>query len=137
MREEVTPVGAFIGRHTMAELEGIDAALLDNEDLLRKILAGSLTVAGATVLDITSKRFQPQGVTVLLLLAESHASIHTYPELGAAFVDVFTCGERADPGYATRLVAEALKPTTLNLHTVARGHTERIAAKNGDEPQTG
>ncbi|WP_441951921.1 adenosylmethionine decarboxylase [Nocardia sp. 2TAF39] len=131
MREESTAVGAFTGRHAIAEFEGIDPALLDDEELLRDILAGSLAMAGATVIDITSKRFVPHGITVLLLLSESHASIHTYPEIGAAFVDVFTCGERADPGYATRLVADALKPTTLSLHTFSRGRTDRNPAEAG------
>lgn len=126
----MTAVGAFAGRHAIAEFEGVDPALLDDEKLLRDILTGSSTTAGATVLDIASKRFVPQGITVLLLLSESHASIHTYPELGSAFVDVFTCGDVADPRYAVLLLAEALKPTVLNLFTISRGH-ERTIVNSG------
>jgi S-adenosylmethionine decarboxylase proenzyme len=63
----------------------------------------------------------PHGVTVVAMLAESHASVHTYPELGASFVDVFTCGESADPERAVRLLAEALGADSLRLTTVLRG----------------
>ena len=57
-----------------------------------------MSEAGATLCEVMSHRFAPQGVTVLAMLAESHASVHTYPELGTVFVDVFTCGETADDG---------------------------------------
>jgi ornithine decarboxylase len=58
---------------------------------------------------------------VLALLAESHASVHTYPERGSVFVDVFTCGHRADPNAAVRLLGEALGATTSSVQTVHRG----------------
>jgi S-adenosylmethionine decarboxylase len=117
-----TVVGAFAGRHAIAELEGVAAALLDDEQLLRKVLSTALTEAGATILDMTSKQFVPQGVTVLALLSESHASIHTYPEVGSAFMDVFTCGHRADPDHVVQLVAKALHTPIVHKKTINRGH---------------
>lgn len=114
-------VGAFSGRHAIAELEGVAATLLDDEQLLRDILTSALLEAGATVLDVTSKQFAPQGVTVLALLSESHASLHTYPEIGSAFMDVFTCGHRADPEHVVHLVAEALHTPAVQLKTIPRG----------------
>jgi ornithine decarboxylase len=117
-----TTVGAFTGRHVLAEFEGVDPALLNDVAFLHATLTRSLAEAGATVCDVVSKRFTPQGVTVLALLSESHASLHTYPELGSVFLDVFTCGHRADPELATRLLAEALAATSTNISTVRRGH---------------
>ncbi|HVV25232.1 MAG TPA: adenosylmethionine decarboxylase [Pseudonocardiaceae bacterium] len=114
-------VGVFAGHHVFAEFEGIDASLLDDVAFLRVTLERSLDSAGATVCDIVSKRFAPQGVTVLALLSESHASLHTYPEVGSVFVDVFTCGNRADPELAMRLLAEALGATSPNITTIRRG----------------
>jgi hypothetical protein len=67
-------------------------------------------------------------ITVLALLAESHASVHTYPEVGSTFVDVFTCGERADPEKAVRLLAEALGTTSVELSSVARGPSDSLLA---------
>lgn len=117
----VQTVGSFTGQHVLAEMEGIDAALLNDEALLRDILATALEQAGATVLEVTSKRFDPQGVTVLALLSESHASLHTYPEIGSVFVDVFTCGHRAKPEFAVQLLAEALRTPVVHAKTIHRG----------------
>lgn len=117
----VQTVGSFTGQHVLAEMEGIDADLLNDEPLLRDILVRVLDQAGATVLDVTSKRFEPQGVTVLALLSESHASLHTYPEIGSVFVDVFTCGHRAKPELAVQLLAEALRTPVVHAKTIRRG----------------
>jgi S-adenosylmethionine decarboxylase proenzyme len=114
-------VGNFAGQHVLAEFEGVDPRLLDDVAFLRVTLERSLDRAGATVCDVVSKRFAPQGVTVLALLSESHASLHTYPEVGAVFLDVFTCGNRADPELAMRLLAEALAATSTNITTISRG----------------
>ncbi|WP_020671749.1 adenosylmethionine decarboxylase [Amycolatopsis nigrescens] len=114
-------VGVFAGRHVLAEFDGIDPALLDDPDFLRAALSTALTESGATVCELVSQQFQPQGVTVLAMLAESHASVHTYPEIGAVFVDVFTCGERADPEHAVRLLADALGTGSVRMSTIKRG----------------
>lgn len=99
---------SFAGRHVLAELTGVDPALLDDEPALRAATAAALAEAGATVVQVVAHRFAPHGVTVLALLAESHASLHTWPERGAAFVDVFTCGGTADPERAVALLAGRL-----------------------------
>lgn len=116
-----TTTGTFAGRHVLAELHGIEPAVLDDVDFLSETLQRALKQAGATVCDVVSKRFDPQGVTVLALLAESHASLHTYPERGSVFADVFTCGWRADPTEAIRLLADSLGATRVQTQTVHRG----------------
>lgn len=116
-------VGTFSGTHVLAELGRVDPRVLDDTTFLRDSLDRALTDAGATVYELVARRFEPQGVTVLAMLAESHASIHTYPELGTAFVDVFTCGESADPERAVRLLADALGTDELTTSTVRRGRT--------------
>ncbi|WP_026454062.1 adenosylmethionine decarboxylase [Saccharomonospora iraqiensis] len=121
MPSEFVPVGVFSGKHVLAELEDIEPQLLDDETFLRSTLANTLTDAGATVCEVIAHRFEPQGVTVLAMLAESHASVHTYPEIGAVFVDVFTCGERADPERAVTLLADALGTGSVSMSTFHRG----------------
>lgn len=115
------PVGLFAGRHALAELAGIPPALLDDEAYLRDLVTRAVTECGATLCDLVSKRFEPQGVTVLALLAESHASLHSYPERGSVFVDVFTCGDRADPQVAVDVLAAGLHATHVNATIVRRG----------------
>ncbi|HVV10166.1 adenosylmethionine decarboxylase [Amycolatopsis sp.] len=117
----MSDVGAFAGRHVLAELDGIEPDLLDDPEFLRRALTSAVSEAGATVCEVVAHRFAPHGVTVLALLAESHASIHTYPEIGSAFADVFTCGEKADPEKAVELLATALGTESVQMSVVERG----------------
>lgn len=124
------PVGLFTGQHVLAELEGVAEQLLDDEQFLRDALHSALSRSQATVCEVIAKRFEPQGVTVLALLSESHASLHTYPEEGSIFIDVFTCGHTAQPERAVELLAEALRPESVNTRTIRRGrdYPEELAS---------
>ncbi|MBK0870728.1 MAG: adenosylmethionine decarboxylase [Saccharopolyspora sp.] len=124
------PVGLFTGQHVLAELEGVAEQLLDDEQFLRDTLHSALSRSQATVCEVIAKRFEPQGVTVLALLSESHASLHTYPEEGSIFIDVFTCGHTAQPERAVELLAEALRPESVNTRTIRRGrdYPEELAS---------
>ena len=80
------------GRHLILDLYDCDPGILDDYDELTRLLEAALSMAGATILRIFGEKFEPQGVTLLALLAESHASIHTWPELGYCAIDLYTCG---------------------------------------------
>lgn len=81
-----------VGTHCILELAGCPHGLLDDEDYVRASLTLAVEQAGCTLVGLQSHSFNPQGVTALALLAESHLSIHTWPERGFAAVDMFTCG---------------------------------------------
>ena len=128
---------SFSGRHVLAELRGVETARLADERGLTDALRGALHDGGATVLDVVSHRFDPQGTTVMALLSESHASVHAYPEAGAAFVDVFTCGEDADPELVVDALARELEAAEVSAQVVARGAGLAPAAAGNrevDEP---
>jgi S-adenosylmethionine decarboxylase len=112
----------FAGWHVLAELDGASPHVLDDEPGLTAALESALRECGATVCEVVSRRFHPRGVTVLALLSESHASLHTYPEVGSVFVDVFTCGSKADPERAVRSLAAAIGASVQSCRTVRRGH---------------
>ncbi|WP_054814159.1 adenosylmethionine decarboxylase [Nocardia arizonensis] len=113
----------FTGWHVLAEFGGVDATLCDDLERLESALRESLIAAGVTICDVVHKKFDPQGVTVLALLSESHASIHTYPESGDIFVDVFTCGSiGAGATKAVELLRDALSPTDVRMQVIQRGH---------------
>ncbi|MEU4319511.1 adenosylmethionine decarboxylase [Nocardia fluminea] len=124
----------FTGWHVLAEFGGVDTALCDDLERLESALRESLIAAGVTICEVVHKKFDPQGVTVLALLSESHASIHTYPESGDIFVDVFTCGSiGAGATKAVELLRDKLSPTTVRMQTVQRGHgAEKIYEPVGD-----
>jgi len=84
-------------RHILFTLKGCDSDLLDDENYIRDTLYHASVQCNSTLLALNSHKFQPQGVTCVAMLAESHISIHTWPEVGMAVCDVFTCGEHTEP----------------------------------------
>ncbi|MCC2686738.1 MAG: adenosylmethionine decarboxylase [Paenibacillaceae bacterium] len=109
------------GRHVAVDAWGVDFALLDNADWLKSQMVEAAEVCGATVLSVQAKQFEPQGATVLVLLSESHISIHTYPERGFAALDCYTCGETVDPQLAIDHMISVLKPQTVQAKKLIRG----------------
>jgi S-adenosylmethionine decarboxylase len=110
-----------VGRHVIAELLGGNPNLLNDERYLRAALKEAAERAGGTVLDVTSHKFTPQGVTALALLSESHISIHTWPEHGYSAVDVFTCGSHTNPQLACDFLKKALECTGESIKVLERG----------------
>ena len=109
-----------VGKHCILELYGCDPAKLDDEAFLRSLITMAVQRAGATLLDLITHHFEPQGVTGLALLAESHLSIHTWPESGYAAVDVFTCGDHTMPEQACQILCRDLEATNHSLRSFRR-----------------
>ena len=116
--------GAFFGKHTVGELYNVNPQKLNDIVFLTELLCAAATKAGATVCGVLNKQFDPQGITVLVLLEESHASFHSYPELGALFLDIFTCGSKCDPGNAFNFICSVLDCVEYEMKTVKRGCQE-------------
>lgn len=85
-----------LGRHLLVEYFGCNPSLLDDEEGIRTLMRGAAKAAGATEVAVVFHRFSPQGVSGVVVVEESHLSIHTWPEYGYAAVDFYTCGE-CDP----------------------------------------
>ena len=111
-----------VGVHCILELKGCPSHLLDDEQLILETMIAASQRAMSTLLDITSHKFEPQGVTALALLAESHISIHTWPESGYAAVDIFTCGETARPRVACEHFVREFQAADHTLTVLPRGN---------------
>lgn len=109
------------GRHVAVDTWGVDFEVLNNAELLQAHLVEAAEACGATVLSVQAKQFEPQGATVLVMLSESHLSIHTYPERGFAAVDCYTCGETVDPQLAIDYLVSILKPEKAYAKKLIRG----------------
>ena len=109
------------GIHCIAELYDCPRDLLDDESFITGALRGAVEEGLATLLHEVSHKFHPQGVTALGLIAESHVAIHTWPEVGYAAIDVFTCGDRADAEKACEYLARALKSGRHTIRKLTRG----------------
>ena len=109
-----------IGRHCILELYQCDHARLNDEAFIRTTITSSAKIADATLINLVTHSFKPQGVTGLALLAESHISIHTWPEIGYAAIDVFTCGDHTMPEKACNLLAKDFLAKYLSFKNIAR-----------------
>ena len=108
------------GKHLLLDLYRCDFEKLNDESFLRCTLNRSAKLANATVLNLISNKFEPQGVTAIALLAESHISIHTWPESYYSAVDIFTCGQNMMPELASKYLIEALKAEEHSLRFIKR-----------------
>ena len=107
-------------KHFLLELYRCDYEKLNDESFLRCTLNRAAKLAKATVLNLISNKFDPQGVTAIALLAESHISIHTWPESNYSAVDIFTCGQNMMPELASKYLIEALKAEEHCLRIIER-----------------
>jgi S-adenosylmethionine decarboxylase proenzyme len=110
-----------LGRHLLVELQDCDKEALNNLDFLREVMLDAAVACGAVVLGDSFHRFSPQGVSGVVVIAESHLSIHTWPEYAYAAVDVFTCGTAVEPRKAAEVLIEKLGSKNPSLTEVQRG----------------
>lgn len=109
-----------VGRHWLLDLFACAPEPLNDAELLRRLLTGAAEQAGAQIVAQVFHPFAPHGVTGVLVISESHLSIHTWPELGYAALDFYTCGS-ADAEAALTAIARALRAGRAELVEVRRG----------------
>jgi S-adenosylmethionine decarboxylase len=109
------------GRHVAVDTWGVSFDMLNSAESLQSHMVEAAEACGATVLSVQAQQFEPQGATVLVLLSESHLSIHTYPEKGFAAIDCYTCGETVDPQAAIDYLVSVLKPERTYAKKLVRG----------------
>jgi S-adenosylmethionine decarboxylase len=112
---------AALGKHLLLELKDCDTGLLNDMEYLREVLSDVARLIGATVIKDSFYQFSPQGISGVVIIAESHLSIHTWPEYGFAAVDVFTCGEVIEPVKAVKPMADRLKAKSTSYIELKRG----------------
>lgn len=109
------------GRHVVADIWGMNFELINDAELLQKFMVEIAETCRLTILSVKACKFEPQGVTIIMLLAESHFSIHTYPEKGFAAIDCYTCGEEVDPSDVVTKFLAILKPDECYVKKLVRG----------------
>lgn len=120
-----------LGKHMLLELKDCDAGLLNDMEYLREALNAVAILIGATVIKDSFYQFSPQGISGVVIIAESHISIHTWPEFCYAAVDVFTCGEVIQPAKAVKPLAEKLRAKSTSYLELKRGVMMESPAATG------
>jgi len=112
---------AALGRHILCEAFGCDSELLNDRQKVEATMVQAALEAGAEVREVAFHQFSPQGVSGVVVISESHLAIHTWPEIGYAAIDVFTCGERVDPWQACNYLIESFRAQNATTTEVKRG----------------
>jgi S-adenosylmethionine decarboxylase len=110
-----------LGTHIVCELSGCDPNALSDVDTVHAMMIQAALAARATIMESAFYRFEPQGVSGTVILAESHLSIHTWPERGYAAMDFYTCGDHTDPWLACEYAARALSARNMLTTEFKRG----------------
>lgn len=108
-----------MGHHILISLYGISFNLLNNIDGIRNAFDEAVDACGATVLNRFFHKFHPQGVTIVYALAESHLSIHTFPENGCCAIDIYTCGDM-NARKGMDVLIDYFKPIEISMQEVKR-----------------
>lgn len=110
-----------LGKQILADMYDCDPLVLDDEGSIRTIMLEAARVCGATVISASFRRFEPHGISGVVVIAESHLAIHTWPEHGYAALDLFTCGESVQPEVCFAYLREALHSKESTMQTIERG----------------
>jgi S-adenosylmethionine decarboxylase proenzyme len=111
----------ILGRHLLAELADCDSSALNNLPELEKVMIEAARHSGATVVNSVFHHYNPQGLSGIVVIAESHISIHTWPEYGYAAVDCFTCGSSVNPWKALEHLKKMLGAKNVQVKDLNRG----------------
>jgi len=112
------------GDHYLVDLHDCDPELIAIAKTTEEALLSAATRCGSTIIEHHFHQFSPHGVSGVILIAESHFSVHTWPEDGFVAVDIFTSGEVMKPEVAIRILEEAFSAGRVNIMKVARGVLE-------------
>jgi S-adenosylmethionine decarboxylase len=128
----------YLGNHLLVELYECDSDKLNDLKKVERVLGEAVRISGATALKASFHQFEPQGVSGVIIIAESHFTIHTWPEYGYAALDIFTCGESIDSLKALDYIEKELDVKTLSVIEMKRGNihfplkiSKKISSKVG------
>lgn len=112
------------GMHLILELSGCEREIINDLDQVRKILTEAAIAANAEILETVFHKFSPQGVSGVVVISESHLSIHTWPEKNYAAIDIYTCGKHTMPWEAYEFIKRKFKAKFIYLTSLQRGEFE-------------
>ena len=123
-----------LGRHILVEYYGCDVNLLNRASAVKEVMEDAARAARATVVESFIHQFSPFGVSGVVVIAESHLTIHTWPEYGYAAVDLFTCGDEVDPWKCYYYLHEKLKAKHATTIELRRGTLNTPMLRHKPQP---
>lgn len=109
------------GEHYVVELSGCDPEVIGNVARVQDIMTEAAERANTQVWAVSFHRFPPNGVSGVVVISESHLSVHTWPEVGYAALDIYTCGEQSLPEKAVEYASQAFRAQSMHITEITRG----------------
>ena len=125
-----------LGNHILVEFYHCDKEVLNNVAYVEQLMNEASILSGATVVGSHFHTFNPHGVSGVVIIAESHLSIHTWPEYGYAAVDIFTCGEAIDDEKAFQHLKKHFKANNTATIEMKRGQLQDIEGELRHKPMS-
>jgi len=110
-----------LGKHIILEVHGDSKELLNDIERIERIMTEAVQLSGATVIKPFFHQFSPHGISGVIVIAESHFSIHTWPEYGYAALDLFTCGDQIKPDDAVQYLKNKMDAQHIHMMEIKRG----------------
>lgn len=110
-----------LGNHIIAEFYDCDETIINGQEIVEDIMIDAVEVSGATIVKPAFHKFSPHGVSGMVVVSESHFSIHTWPEYKYCAVDIFTCGDLIDNHKALQFLKQKLKAKNISVVEMKRG----------------
>lgn len=120
-KELIQPVIPTLGKHIIIELSGCEINSINDISNVEQIMLEAAKQANATIIKSVFHKFSPFGVSGVVVISESHLSIHTWPELGYCAVDIYTCGTNTKPFKACYFLAKKFKAQKIKATFILRG----------------
>ena len=119
-----------LGLQILADFYECDSKILDDKDFIEKSMLEAAKRCGATIISYNFHKFSPQGVSGIIVIAESHLAIHTWPEHKFAAIDLFTCGQSLKPDLGFNYLIEALRSRHQTINSINRGYQANLLKKD-------
>lgn len=123
-----------LGQHVLAEFFECDPNILNSIDKVEKYMVDAALECGATIVQKCFHMFNPYGVSGVVIISESHLAIHTWPELGYAAVDLFTCGDKCDPKVSYEFLKKKFHCQNATFTELKRGILNKNTMKVSETP---
>ncbi len=109
------------GEHYIVEVSGCNPEIIGDVKKVQDILIQAAKEANVEIWSVSFHRFPPNGVSGVVVISESHLSVHTWPEVGYAAIDIYTCGEQAEPEKAVEYAVKAFEGKHVHITEITRG----------------
>lgn len=123
-----------LGQHVLAEFFECDPNILNNVNMVEKLMIEAALECGATIVQKCFHMFNPYGVSGVVIISESHLAIHTWPELGYAAVDLFTCGDKCDPKVSYEYLKKMFNSKNATYSELKRGIIDEETLQVAQQP---